>query len=322
MPLTPSQIEQFRQDGFIIVPNVFDGDKMDTARLAMDQILYGKPYEEWLVDFDAGKTEGVSDGFSTTHDHEQGRTQFPTGSDALDGLISNENYLDMFEQCLGDAASYCNAHLFLRAGPTDKRHSEHPWEGYHIDHLTNCLLPPSHDDRFAYVNSAAYLHDVPEDGAPMKVIPGSHRLAQETYLHAFAGDNAGGGSVQDLRLAHGLAEPVPAVGARGSAMFYSSYLMHAAQPFDNKRLQRAFWTLSMCRQDCDRWTRFANPFVYGEREHMLPFFTATTPRVRSLFGFPPPGHVYYTEETLTLLQAWLPGIDTTPYDNSSREEIG
>jgi hypothetical protein len=44
MPLTPSQIEQFRQDGFIIVPDVFDGDKMDTARLAMDQILYGKPW--------------------------------------------------------------------------------------------------------------------------------------------------------------------------------------------------------------------------------------------------------------------------------------
>ena len=28
----------------------------------------------------------------------------------------------------------------------------------------------------------------------------------------------------------------------------------------------------MCRRDNDRWTRFANPFIYGEREHMLPFF--------------------------------------------------
>ena len=41
----------------------------------------------------------------------------------------------------------------------------------------------------------------------------------------------------------------------------------------------------MCRRDNDRWTRFANPFIYGEREYMLPFFTATTPRVRGLFGW-------------------------------------
>ena len=30
---------------------------------------------------------------------------------------------------------------------------------------------------------------------------------------------------------------------------YNSYLIHAAQPFDNKRVQRAMWTLSVCRAD-------------------------------------------------------------------------
>ena len=69
----------------------------------------------------------------------------------------------------------------------------------------------------------------------------------------------------------------------------------------------------MCRRDNDAWTRFANPFIYGEREYMMPFLTTTTPRVRSLFGFPEPGHPYYTAKTLALLEATIPGLDTTPY---------
>ncbi len=314
MALTSSQLEQFHRDGYIIVPDVFSAGEMDAALAAMDQTFYGKSFAAWLADFDAGQTEGVSDGFTTTHDHEQGRSQFATGSEALDKLIENATYLDIFEQCLGAEANYCNAHLFLRSGPTDKRHSEHPWQGYHIDHHTNCLLPPfAQTGLYDYVNSAVFLHDVADDGAPMLVVPGSHQRAQEIFLAAFAAGNGEGGSIKDLRQAEGLAAPVPATGARGAAFFYSSYLIHAAQPFANKRVQRAFWTLSMCRQDNDRWTRFANPFIYGEREHMLPFFTKTSPRVRSLFGFPAPGHAYYTAETLALLQHAMPEMDLAPY---------
>ncbi len=318
MNLTPTQLQRFHRDGFVILPGVFSDVEMEQALAAMDGIFYGKPFDAWLADFDAGRTEGISDGFTTTHDHETGRSQFPTGADALDRLIENENYLDLFEQCLGDTASYCNAHLFLRAGPTDKRHPEHPWEGYHIDHYTNCLLPPFGEiGRFDYINSGVFLHDVVDDGAPMMMVPGSHRLAQQTYVRAFAADNAAGGSLKDLRQAEGLAEPVAAVATRGSVVFYSSYLIHSAQPFRNRRVQRAFWTLSMCRRDNDRWTRFANPFIYGEREHMMPFFTQTTPRVRSLFGSPEPGHPYYTKDTIELLEATMPGIDMAPYRSRS-----
>lgn len=314
MSLTPSQLKQFHRDGYIIVPDVFSAGEMDAARAAMEEVFYGKSFESWRDDVEAGQDAGVSDGFTTTHDHGQGRSQFPTGVEALDRLIENETYLDIFEQCLGSAATYCNAHLFMRSGPTDKRHAEHPWQGYHIDHHTNSLLPPfSEVGRFDYVNSGVYLHDVVDEGAPMLVIPGSHRQAQAVYLRAFAEGNASGGSIEDLRQVPELAAPELAVGPRGAAAFYSSYLIHAAQPFADKRRQRAFWTLSMCRRDNDRWTRFANPFMYGEREHMLPFFTRTSPRVRSLFGFPEPGHPYYTAATLKLLEHTLPGIDTAPY---------
>lgn len=314
MALTAEQVEAFRRDGYVLVPDVFSIDEMASALDACERIFYGgKSFEAWREGFD-GSSDGVRDGFFSNDT--AGRSQFPVGVEALDRLIEDENYLDMFAQCLGtEAMWYCNAHLFLRSGPTDKRHAAHLWEGYHIDHDTNSFLPPCAEiDTYAYVNCGVYLHDVEEDGAPMHVIPGSHRqiitllprlLEQGLYKPPT--------TITDIREVPEFATPVPTTAKAGSALFYSSYLVHAAVPFQNKRKQRALWTLSMSRADTRSFNRFANAYMYGDRNFTVPFWKTTTPRVRSLFGWPPPGDSYYTEQTLALLEQWYPGIDLTPY---------
>ena len=105
MSLTAFQLAQFQRDGYIIIPDLFADGEMHAAVAAMDQIFYGKSFDTWLADCDAGQAVAASDGFTTSHDHETGRSQFPTGADALDDLIENETYLDIFEQCLGDQAT-------------------------------------------------------------------------------------------------------------------------------------------------------------------------------------------------------------------------
>ena len=171
----------------------------------------------------------------------------------------------------------------MRSGPTDKRHSEHPWQGYHIDHYTNCFLPPTSDiGRYDYVNSGVYLHDVDEDSAPMHVIPDSHLQAFDTLPRMAS-------QMNDIRQISQFAKPVPTTAKAGSVLFYSSYLVHAAVPFRNRRKQRALWTLSMSQADTCRWTNLANPWVAPEQSFIKPFWETTTPRVRTLFGWPAPG---------------------------------
>ena len=314
MSLTPIQLEAFHRDGYILVPDLFDPDSMTAALAEMERIFYGKPFAEWLNAFD-GSSGSVRDGFFSSD--ETGRSQFPTGSDALDRLIENDAYLDAFADCLGtQEMSYCNAHLFMRSGPTDRRHSANLWEGYHIDHGTNCFLPPSREvGKYDYVNCGVYLHDVEDDAAPMRVIPGSHRQLPDLLPRLIRdGIWQGIAGITDLRLAPEFAEPVATTAKAGSALFYSSYLVHAAVPFENKRKQRAYWTLSMARGDNQAWSKFSNPWHYSDREHWLPFCTQTTPRVRSLFGWPAPGHPFYTPETVALLETWWPGLDRGPYE--------
>ncbi|MDA0840177.1 MAG: phytanoyl-CoA dioxygenase family protein [Planctomycetota bacterium] len=313
MSLNQQQLEQFHREGYIIVPDVFDSDAMDAALKEVDLITYGKSFAEVLEDADKGILQDEKNAFSG--EGNAGRAQFPTGIEALDRLFENEEYLDIFEQLLGDKPSYCNAHLFVRSGPTDKRHSEHPWEGYHTDHDTNCFLPPSSNvGPFDYVNSGAYLHDVEMDCAPMRVIPGSHLQLAGLIPRLIAEDNWNGRSgIKDIRKIPEFAEPVPTVATKGSASFYSSYLIHAAVPFDNKRVQRSFWTMSCCRRDTQGFVKYSNLYHPSDRKFSNPFFTNTTPRVRSIFGWPEPGNPYYTEETLRLIEAWFPGMDLTPY---------
>ena len=311
MLLDQDQLDAFHRDGFILVEDLFDAKEMTAALNDMEHIFYGKSYVEYLEELDnTGITDSVEPTVTNSVAHygdtKYGRAQFPTGFGALDRLIENDAYLDVFAQCLGtNDVSYCNAHLFMRSGPTDKRHPDHSWQGYHPDHGTNTFLPLSRAvGTFDYINSGVYLHDVDDDCAPMHVIPGSHRQAADVVLR---------GGLDDIRKIPEFAEPLPTSAKAGSGLFYSSYLIHAAVPFENKRKQRAFWTLSMARGDTSRWTKLANPWSGPEQKFFQPFWEKTTPRVRSLFGWPEVGHAYYTETTLKGISMRFPNMDLSPY---------
>jgi hypothetical protein len=203
----------------------------------------------------------------------------------------------------------------VRAGPTDQRHSEHPWQGFHIDHDTGSFLPPwNRPSRFDYLGCGILLHDVGVDCAPTVMIPGSHtalppllpRLVRE-------GSFTLPQIIPDIRRVPELSARSLFTGSRGSVGISSSYLVHAAQPFADKRQQRAAWTLSLGRASDMAYDRFGNAFLYGERQFTLPFWTRTSERVRSLFGWPRPGHPYYTPVTLELLGLQYPGMDLSPY---------
>ena len=177
--------------------------------------------------------------------------------------------------------------------------------------LHQCLLPPAGQvGLYDYINSGVYLHDVlngADDGDSR-----SHRVAQQVISkHLLRATPAG--SIDDLRKV-GLPSPQVGPWLGRLRLVYDP----RCSAFRNKRVQR-FSEPFLCRRDNAGWTRFANPFIYGEREHMMPFLTQTTPRVRSVFGFPEPGHHYYTEETLSLLASTIPGMDIRPYREAMEE---
>jgi hypothetical protein len=61
------------------------------------------------------------------------------------------------------------------------------------------------------------------------------------------------------------------------------------------------------------WQQLRSAWAPHDREAWAPFLLATTPRVRSMFGWPEPGHPYFGEGTLAMLHELYPAMDLTPY---------
>jgi ectoine hydroxylase-related dioxygenase (phytanoyl-CoA dioxygenase family) len=298
----------FERDGYVIVRGLFSSEQIAAALEEVDKLTYGSSFADYLCERENGAATKAP----------VGRSQFPTGVSTLDSFLENEDYLDCFAGCVGTPSmSYCNGHLFVRSGPDDARHAPELWQGYHIDDGTCNFLPPSPNiSQYHYVNSSIMLHDIEEDGAPLHIIPGSHTQLKGLMPELVESGKAVGGNFVDIREVPAFVKPIPVTGKAGDTLFYSSYLVHAAVPFANKKKQRSLWTVTMARDENSSFTRYSNPYQPSEREHINAFWTQTSPRVRSLFGWPAPGDPYYTDETLRLLANLFPGMDLTPYRNA------
>lgn len=316
MNLSTEQLTTFDRDGYIVVPGLFEPAQIHEATREIESTTYGRSFDAWLAERESGAVE--------SQPFQAGRSQFPTGIRALDSLLENDDYLDCFAACLGSSEmSYCNAHLFVRSGFNDNRHAPEPWQGYHIDNDTCSFLPPHPDyKRYGYINSWVALSNVDEDGAPLHVIPGSHRQIAEVLPRLAKSGDAIRDGFNDIRIVPEFADPVPVIAKAGDVLLYSSYLVHGAVPFVNKRKQRSLWTISIGRGENSDWNRFSHLYQTPDRDYAIPFWSETTPRVRSIFGWPPPGDAYYTPETLELLASWFPEMDLNPYRESMTEFAG
>ena len=70
--VTPELLERYRRDGYAIVPGVFSGGAMDAALAAMDEALYGRPFEDWQTARDAGEELEAKDGVVHNRVNEEG----------------------------------------------------------------------------------------------------------------------------------------------------------------------------------------------------------------------------------------------------------
>jgi hypothetical protein len=324
MKLTDEQLQTWRRDGSIIIPNVFPPEQIAPVLQQIEYNAYnGLSYAEYRAKWD-DKPEEIRKIYETGPSLQKlagpfGKAlHFPTALEPVDKLLENEDYLDCAAQLLGTPEIRLGyGQIFLREGLTDTRYSEHPWQGFHIDNATNSPLPPHPDwERYGYLLSGIMLHDIDLDGAPMLVCLGSHRQLGEFYGQH--GGRAGGMGFSDIRELEGLAKPTQVTAKAGSVAFRSSYLIHAAQPFANRQKQRVWMGYHFHRADNADWCKTNRPVPGWSTPEYQNFVAKTTPRARHVLGWPPPSDPYYTEAALQRLAHAYPGIDLTPYREAMR----
>lgn len=229
---TPDQLAAFEQDGFLLIPALFDADEMDALlRYAKgDEVLAGEAYVR------ADATGGQSRlAVRNTLDDASPYT----------AIVRSERVAGTMERLLGDEVYHYHHKMMLkepRVGGAWEWHQDYGYwydNGCLYDHMASCLIAVDRATR--------------ENGC-LQVLRGSHRLAR--IDHGKTGEQAGA----DMTRVTAAMERHPLVYCEmepGDALFFHSNLLHRS---DKNESEHPRWSLICCYN-----TKHNDPIFTGGR---------------------------------------------------------
>ena len=146
--LSPEQLRQFDELGYVIIPNVFDADDLAEMRAEVDRLQ---------------KIEGKFGG------HE---VHIEPGALRLSNLFNKSS---AFDRCLKCAPTLAAAHHLMGEIRVYSLNARAPGKG-HGQQPLHSDAPRAYQDDWRVVNTMVMLDDMTEDNGPTRVVPGSHKL--------------------------------------------------------------------------------------------------------------------------------------------------
>src|SRR5712692_3441910 len=215
--LTTAEIEQYRELGYLVVPDVFDAGLLAEIRRTVDAIIA-----------DAGKVTTHTDVYDLEESHTQQAPRvrriktphkhFPFFAE----LTRNPRITSILAQLIGENIRLHGAKLNMKSagyGAAVEWHQD--WAFY----------PHTNDDVLA---TGLYLDDCDSDNGPLMVLPGTH--LGPTYDHHAAGRFCGAMNPADCAL--DFAQSVPLMGPAGSMTIHHARLVHGSALNRSNRQRR------------------------------------------------------------------------------------
>jgi len=303
------------------------------------------------MDLDAARTAWLDDGFVVLPGYlpatdlqpamDELRLLFPSADDFHDGVDPDRNARfvgDEFDGIDGfpfaspalNRVPVCDALVSLATtllGAHDIRlYSAEAWAKYegaadydqdlHRDYLNHTVLAPSSAPAYRQLELFVFLSDVTvELGAP-RMVPrtvGTDALpAKPNFFPRVDTDATEEGFVSSTGRPDLYAGEVPATGPPGTVVAFQPQTVHRGSAITRPRGARFTMHLNY-RPAAAEW---AQRHAWADRSHdphWYPFVEQATPRQLELFGFPAPGHPYWTTETVDGVGQRYPGLDMTPW---------
>lgn len=291
----------FERDGFVVLPSLLTDA---VAEVASDLGLLFPTADEFHDDVDPDRNGRFRDEFA-------GITNFPFDAASLSLLSVHERLLGVAADLLGtdDLRAYSIEAWAKYTGAADYA------QALHRDYLNHSLLVPADEQPPAQVEMFVYLGDVPLELGPPSYVPHEHSTAMPA-LPNFYPSTDGAPDDHDPRWVAEQGRPdlyeheVPAPGPAGTVVVYRLETFHRGNALRLPRGARYTIHTNFRRADADwigrrSWVEVANDPAW------IDFVHAATPRQLELFGFPPPGHPYWTEQTRAGLVQRYPGLDVS-----------
>jgi hypothetical protein len=194
----------------------------------------------------------------------------------------------------------------------------------HRDYLNHTLAVPTDDPRFWQLEMFVYLADVPEELGPPSLLSRTRTPPMAAKPNWYPRDDdadAEGGWVATTGSPDLYDGEVRAAGPAGTVVAWAPGTFHRGTALTlpggarytihlGYRPARAEWGQRT------GWTDLSHQLEWYHFAHRA------TPRQLGLFGFPPPGHPYWTEATLAGTAQRYPRLDMTPWRQALAESEG
>ena len=185
----------------------------------------------------------------------------------------------------------------------------------HRDYLNQTILVPSREDRYQHLELFVFLVDVPEELGPPHLVPFEHTadLPMKPNFYPRSGGSGDFVSTDDNTRLYEAEES--GAGPAGTVIAFNTRTFHRGTGLRKPRGARYSMQLVYRPTEADWGQRIA----WAARSHepaWYDFVHRATPRQLELFGFPPPGHPYWTAETIGGIMQRYPGLDISPWQRA------
>jgi hypothetical protein len=292
----------FERDGFVVLPEYLALGELRRA-LAELTVMFPTP-DDFHADIDPARNARFRDEFG-------GISTFPFDSVELALLTVHERLIGLAEELLGtpDLRVYSIEAWAKYTGAAEYE------QDHHRDYLSQSLLVPNADQHPTQVEMFLYLSDVTPAHGPTSYVP----LTETRSLPALpnwlppregVSDDAHPTWVSPEAWPALYEHEVSGVGRAGTVVAYRVETFHRGTRMTAPRGARYTIHVNFRRADSDWIGRRAWTDDAANTSAWQSFVARASVRQLEVFGFPPPGHRYWTDETLAGIALRYPGINT------------
>lgn len=285
MHIPESVLDLVRTQGYAVMEGFLTADEVAIARAAMFRVV--PTPEEFFAD-PAAHHHLVAGPFAGVHEG-------PLPHWELNRLAFHPDLVNAAERYCGttDLQLY-KVELWAKYAADVDYDQVH-----HRDYGNHNLVVPRRDGRWPALTTFTMLGDVTEDDGPTMVVP--RQIGDEFPMVP-----------RKLEPGALRSHEVPVVGPAGSILLYTTDVFHRASAMRGDRASR-FMLLADYSERGNPWMGKLSWPGRAPMPGMQELIERASVRERDLFGFPPPGHEYWNDQTLAETQARYPGMDITPY---------
>lgn len=301
------------RDGFVVLPELIPDRDLESAREALTTLYPSQ--DEFHADPSAREYARLRSEFG-------GIVAFPFAAVELSLLSVHPKLIELAELLLGTGRVrvYSIEAWAKYAGAAN--YEQH----HHRDYLNHTLLVPSWDRRFRQIEMFLYLSDVtPESGAPAFVPRATTEAiaALPNWLPPDPGaepDPVHPSWISPSAHRDLYDHEVLATGKAGTVVAYTTATFHRGTEITAPRSARFTLQVGWRPADSD-WAARKSWIDDANSPAWHTFVEKASPHQLALFGFPQPGHAFWSAETIAAMRHRYPALDITPWAGGKPEEL-